>query len=278
MQNSSESVLKRYGRAFFYGIPGLKSLYLRWVFGRKGVHQFEGWGMTTDAIPPWGPDGDSLVQEFLQVHAEMLEKVKNGTFRITQFEHMGKDTLQFLEELKWRHYNVYWTARYAGAAVGKSFVESGVCDGLTVFFALRALKNSHTAYLYDAWEGMVDKYLLGSEKKHLGDYAYLSLETTKKNLDGLNTVYVKGFIPDTFKLQKSPNDVVWLHIDLNASLPTADTLKEFFDRMPAGGVILFDDYGGQAYRDTKRAVDAFFIGKPGILLPLPTGQAIFFKR
>jgi hypothetical protein len=42
--------------------------------------------------------------------------------------------------------------------------------------------------------------------------------------------------------------------------------------------VLFDDYGWSGYQDTKVAVDAFFAGKRGVLLPMPTGQAIFFKH
>ena len=52
----------------------------------------------------------------------------------------------------------------------------------------------------------------------------------------------------------------------------------FYDRVASGGVILFDDYGWDAYIDTRRIIDEFFKDKPGILFEFPTGQAIYFKN
>ncbi len=37
-------------------------------------------------------------------------------------------------------------------------------------------------------------------------------------------------------------------------------------------------WGSNNYLDTKAVVDHFFQDKTGVLLPLPTGQAIFFKK
>lgn len=277
MSDSREFVIKSYARPILFAIPGVKRLWRRWVFGRKRIHQFEGWGMITDTVPPWRGEQDGIASDFLRAHHEMVEAVRNGFFKLTQFDAV-KDKVELLNGLMWRHFVIFWSARYAAQAAGKSIVECGVCDGLTIFFALRSLNNERTAYLYDAWQGMLGEHLLELEKQHLGDYSYLSLETTQKNLEGLNTVYVKGYIPELFRAAKSPTDVVWLHIDLNSSRPTTESLHEFFEKVPAGGVILFDDYAGPPYLDTKRAVDAFFADKNGVLLPFPTGQAIFFKR
>jgi O-methyltransferase len=274
---SRDSFIKRSARRLLFAVPGMKALWHRWVFGRKRTYQFEGWGMTTDRIPPWRGVPDRIANDFLRAHQEMVQAVRSGSFKLTQFDAI-EDKEALLNSLMWRHYVVFWSARYAAIVPGKNIVECGVCDGLTIFFALRALHNERTAYLYDAWEGMLGKNLLESEKRHLGDYSYLSVETTQKNLAGFNTVYVKGHIPETFRAAKLPTDVVWFHVDLNSSLPTTASLQEFFDKMLVGGVILFDDYADPAYGDTKHAVDAFFADKSGVLLPLPTGQAIFFKR
>ena len=92
------------------------------------------------------------------------------------------------------------------------------------------------------------------------------------------TVFIKGIIPESLAYRDKPTELIWLHIDLNSSAPTLAVLNEFFDKMLPGGVVLFDDYAWRSYYDTKIAVDAFFANKKGILLPLPTGQAIFFKQ
>ena len=88
-------------------------------------------------------------------------------------------------------------------------------------------------------------------------------------------IFNEGFIPGSFATATNPEKIMWLHIDLNSSQPTLAALEFFFDRLQKGGVVLFDDYAG--YPDTKRITDTFFKDKPGILLPLPTGQAVFFK-
>jgi len=60
-------------------------------------------------------------------------------------------------------------------------------------------------------------------------------------------------------------------------MPTKSALEFFYEIMHPGGIILFDDYAWHGQADTKVVVDEFFSGKSGILLPLPTGQAIYFK-
>ena len=62
------------------------------------------------------------------------------------------------------------------------------------------------------------------------------------------------------------------------SKPTESALDFFYPRLVPGGVILFDDYGWDAYEDTKNAIENFFTNKPGILMKLPTGQAIYFHN
>jgi hypothetical protein len=165
--------------------------------------------------------------------------------------------------------------------VVRNLVECGVCDGLTVFFAMEAIKGNAAfkSFLYDAWEGMKKENLLDSEIKSAGDYDYLRIENTKRNLAAFHdrSVFNKGYIPDSFEGANNPTEVTWLHIDLNSSVITKCSLDFFYDRVVSGGLILFDDYAWPDYYDTKVVVDQFFSGKSGTLLHLPTGQAIYFK-
>ncbi len=55
-------------------------------------------------------------------------------------------------------------------------------------------------------------------------------------------------------------------------------LEFFYPRLVVGGVILFDDYGWDAYEDTKNTIENFFKDKPGLLMKIPTGQAIYFHN
>ena len=248
-----------------------------------GVY-FEGWGMTTGTIPPWVFNNTDFNTDFLDIQKELLYKVKNKLFTLSQFEN-NRDKENILSGLMWRHFIVYWSINYALKATElkiKNIAECGVCDGLTVYFALNVLKKSGSdfrCYLYDAWEGMRREYLLDTELGHLGDYAYLNQKKTEENLSDFSeqTIFNRGFIPDSFNKSINPDTLVWLHIDLNSSAPTEAALEFFFDKMPKGAVILFDDYAWEGYKDTRLAVDDFCKDKSGLLQHLPTGQAIFFK-
>jgi O-methyltransferase len=270
-------VIKRTFHKALGAVPGAESAWiaLNRIVGRWPGPAFSGWGMTTHTLPPWlNGGGDSLTRDFIQMHQELLGRVRNGQFHLSQFAD-APDKIRVLDGLMWRHYLVFWSARSAAqttAAETKTLVECGVCDGLTAYFAMRALQGRfpYKAALYDAWESI---------DTPSGNYASLALESTRGNLRDFEreTTFVKGFLPESFAAAPLPSDVVWLHIDLNAAAPTVAVLENLYDRMPPGAVILFDDYGWRDYQDTKRAIESFVGGKQGMLLPVPTGQALFFK-
>ena len=164
-----------------------------------------------------------------------------------------------------------------------NFVEAGVCDGLTASYALSALSKDNKKkmiYLYDSWQEMRTTDLTKSEMGAAGKYSYLSLERTQNNLKDYknSSQFIKGYIPEIFSKQPGPDKVSWIHIDLNSSLPTQKTLEHFFPRLISGGIVLFDDYGHNGYIDSRLVIDQFFVECEGFLMPLPTGQAIFFKH
>lgn len=277
---------KHYLRKIIYTVPGAQDCWvaLNKCLGRGTMPDFSGWGMTTHTFTPWHEGGDEVARDFLRSNQEIIARVMQGKFKLSQFNAV-EDKRKLLHELMWRHYIVFWSARYAHAATNysvKNLVECGVCDGLTAYFAMSALRgrNEFKAFLYDAWEGMKSEYLLESEKGSVGNYSYLNIENTKNNLAKFqgDSIFIKGFIPEVFEMSDNPTELVWLHIDLNSSIPTTSSLKMFFEKIPPGGVILFDDYAWHGYYGTKLCIDEFFSSKRGVLLPLPTGQAIYFKH
>ena len=90
-------------------------------------------------------------------------------------------------------------------------------------------------------------------------------------------MYRVGHIPESLISDEAPKSIVYMHIDLNSAKPTLSTLEFFFARLIKGGTVLFDDYGQEEYKDTKKVIDKFFSDKPGMLLKLPTSQAIYFR-
>ncbi len=250
---------------------------------------FEGWGMTTTTRTPWENNGGhALTKSFSVADSKLKTLVKNKGFVLSQFPEMfpNVDQMRFLDELNWRHYIVFWSSTYAiknTKSEQKNLVECGVCDGLTSYYAISAVKSLNKAckaYLYDAWDVMKENSLLESEKDSAGQYAYLDVKITEKNLgmfDSDTLFFNKGYIPDSFKVAKNPKSLVWLHIDLNASSPTLDALNFFWGKLENGGIVLFDDYALPGYQDTQRLIEEWVITKNGTVLHLPTGQAMIIK-
>lgn len=266
---------------FFANAP-----FLRRVLGVGFTPSFRGWGMSTFTHTPWGSAtdlGDTEVA-FNTAYNKLLGLVRSNTFKLTQFK--PEDRVEMLESLMWRHYIVFWSASFAAknASAGtNNFVECGVCDGLTSFFALSAASQGGGewgAYLYDAWEAMRGDLLLESEKSNQGEYSYLDVDVTRENLAsfGTHVRFNKGYIPESFAVSENPESIVWMHIDLNSATPTIAALDYFWPRMASGGVILFDDFSWPGYEDTRSLILEWLKDKEGTLLPLPTGQALIFKR
>ena len=256
---------------------------------REGGATFSGWGMTTTSTyPPWSPSykGGQLkvVRDFESTHRNLLMRVKTKKIKLTQFPENHFRRQRVLEGLKWRHYFVFWSARLAAlqASRGKiNLAECGVCDGLTLFFAVHAVAlkaKKVNAFAYDAWAPMSGQGLYQKENNLKGAYSHLSLENTQKNLRDVpgRLVYNQGQIPSSFGRSQNPSRIDWLHIDLKSASATDHSLEFFFSRLSPGALILFDDYGWRAHIETKKKIDRFVLRKNLNLLHLPTGQAIAF--
>ena len=247
---------------------------------------FVGWGMTSTHALPWDilSSTDKIGLRFLEAEDRLLKRLSNGEF-VTPSE----NAFQRMSGWRWRHYFLYWSATLATRFTKSSqcnFLEAGVWEGMTVYFAASALKEEtgvtrdYRLFLYDAWDSMKSEYLTTKESRAIGNYSYLSLDRTKTNLYEFreHCEFVKGYIPEIFSQNPAPTELSWLHIDLNSSMPTQKTLEECVPKLLSGGVVVFDDYGWRGFDETKKVADEYFSKKDGILMPLPTGQAIFFKR
>lgn len=252
-------------RAIFYRWPRIQPLMreINGLLTRRALPTFVGWEMITWHQVPWTEDA---------AFAAAMSAVR-------RFERTYSDATSDVDALRWRHWNVSYSVRHAqeharpASLVG---VECGVGDGLTAFFALSA--SSGIVHLYDAWSRMRADHMLPSEKYQEGNYRTLSRDVTEKNLREVSgrVVWHPGYIPETLD-DTAPDAIHWLHIDLNSAMPTLHALEFFWPRLARGGVALFDDYGWLGWGDTRRTIDAFLADKPGTLLPLPTGQALYFR-
>ena len=242
------------------------------------VPKFSGWGMKTGHELPWNDEYDWSV--FRETNEEIKEKFDFSN------DGLGMNKKNF-DDLMYRHWYVSYCIRHAiefSDTNEYNFVECGTANGVTAYFALKEIeskiqKSKFLMYLYDAWDSMREEELLKTEMNHVGNYSELNINITKKNLKKFEdkTIYNVGYIPESLFSEKSPKSVIYIHIDLNSAKPTLATLEFFFPKLIKGGVILFDDYGQEEYIDTKKVIDKFFSNKSGMLLKLPTSQAIYFR-
>lgn len=283
MKNNNEKseFFVRVGRILYSKYPILRpylTLVKKMFFSRP---KFSGWGITTINEPPW----------FNIKKSENFNKSREDIKEIFQFGKKQGINKNQINGLDWRHWIVNSATKYSikfAKSKEKIFVECGVGWGMSAFFALRELvdsidkQDSFFMHLYDSWSDMKEDDLLENELWHVNQYSSLNIESTKKHLSEFNDylIYHHGYIPDSFldESSKKIKIISYLHIDLNSAKPTKDTLEFFYPKLVSGGVILFDDYGWDAYKDSRNVIDEFLESKPGILIEFPTGQAIYFQK
>jgi hypothetical protein len=246
---------------------------------------FSGWGMkTTFPKPPWVNSNSVDDLSFISYHNELKSLVNEKKFFLSQFYLSDTNYEKILEELKWRSYIIY-NSIICSINLSKNnnfkIVECGVCDGLTIFYALSACKFkkvSFKGYLYDSFNKMRDEYLDIKDIKQPGNYNYLNIEQTQKNLQMYENdiIFNKGYIPEIFLDGNNPTDISWLHIDLNSAKATLESLEFFFPKIIDSGVVIFDDYG--SFDSTREIVDNFLKDKQGHFINFPTGQSMFIKK
>jgi len=279
-----KQLLRKTGK-FFYLAKGIKTAF-RETFIPSKRPTFDGWyGLKTYSQPPWVGHkiGDlSLESRFYKVDCKLREKMSNKSFTLLRADLIK--TIDLMDRLMWRNYIVFWSFVFAAKSTKsevKNYIEAGVADGISAFYAINAAESynyEYKAYFYDAW-GEVEMNNPSTRGKELG-YEGLDLEIVKNNLSDFqdNIVFIKGKIPETLNRENEPESVVWLSIDLNSEQPTIDCLEYYWGRVEIGGVVLLDDYAQPAYIDTKNAVDNWLLKqKNALLLHLPTTQAIIIK-
>lgn len=190
--------------------------------------------------------------------------------------------------IAWRLHTLVWAAQKAATLSG-DFVECGVFKGdmawvVTQMVDLAVLQKQF--YLYDSFAGFSEKYsspadypdnegfLAFADKIYKDESIYPTVVEKFKAMPFVKII--RGFVPDSF-VQALPEKIAYLHIDLNSPAAEIGALEILFDRVVAGGVLVFDDYGWHLFRKQKEAEDAFFAKRGYKILELPTGQGLLVK-
>jgi O-methyltransferase len=191
--------------------------------------------------------------------------------------------------ISWRLHTLVWAARNALHLPG-DFVECGVFKGDMSWFILSVLADDFRdkkLFLYDSFCGFDPDSALAAD--YPGGSGFLDFANTVYREPGIESSVrarfadrsdvkiTTGFLPSILE-QLCPDQISYLHIDLNSPAAEVGCLERLFDRVVPGGVIVFDDYGWDIFRAQRIAEDAFFAARGYSVLELPTGQGMVVKR
>jgi len=69
-----------------------------------------------------------------------------------------------------------------------------------------------------------------------------------------------------------------LHLDLNSAPAEEGALQRIVPLMPAGAMVVLDDYGWSHYKAQKVVADNYFAQRNIPIVELPTGQGLAIIR
>jgi O-methyltransferase len=179
------------------------------------------------------------------------------------------------QAIAWRRYIAATLAHHALQIPG-DFVECGVFQGTGVKTVIDYLGGKSFPKIFWAFDTFDYNPVPGHDSTGQTKGFF---ETVKARFDGYDQVkLVMGLIPDVF-MEHLPQQIAYLHIDLNDAAAEIATLEALFERVVPGGVVIFDDYEWSGvYRRQKLAEDEWLDRRNVRVVPLPTGQGFVIKR
>jgi O-methyltransferase len=236
-------------------------------------------GALIDVVDALEPFRDTAyVADGLATWMKILPFFEDPRFMVLSDLHQ---TLLPIPNWHWNLQTVLWAARQVATTPG-DFVELGVFRGHTTLFVADYLEFAdmpRTWRLYDTFEGIPEDQLdpewaAKNKKAYEGTFSF---EEVRDRFAGFpNIRVIQGRVPEVLH-EDLPEQVAFLHMDLNNSAAEIAALDLLFDRIPSGGVIVFDDYCWEVSRAQHDAEKAWFAARGLHVLPLPTGQGVFVK-
>jgi O-methyltransferase len=166
---------------------------------------------------------------------------------------------------------VLWALLRQALRVEGEVWECGVYRGGTAQLLARAALDygPREVRLFDSFEGLPQAD--AARDLHVaGEFGDTSVEAVREFLKYPAHLH-KGFMPDTFEPFRGSR-IAFAHLDVDLYRSVTDCLQFIWPRMPAGGVIVIDDYGFPSCPGAKAAVDEFTLP-----LVLSTGQAVLIS-
>lgn len=222
-----------------------------------------------DFIASFNP-AHAICADNLFTCGKTLGFLKNDRFR----EIVDRNAVEENEQtMIWRTFVLCWAAKTSLGLAG-DFVEIGCNKG---YFARCIAEFTDFAnagkefYLYDVFDPP-------SQAEGTPGHGPDSFEVVKDRFaDHPNVTVTKGVILDVFE-DTAPEEIAFMHINVNSIAAGIGALERLFDRMPPGGIVILNDYGHGALAIQKEVEDAFMAMRGHAILELPTGQGLVIKR
>jgi hypothetical protein len=254
--------------------------------------------ITSDSIVDAAQYFDAAVHQITPYHTSvfwgdrMLTLDKSAAFRAdprfkaaisSANSDTGANQYSSPDGIAWRFNTLIWAASQA-LLVDGDFVECGVYEGDMSWVITEMVDLEHAnrrLYLYDTFAGFSPKYSSPADFPDAPEF--FEFANSHYQRPGLHesvvrrfapkpyVSVVRGIVPDIL-CTTAPTQIAFLHLDMNSPEPERAALEFLFDRVSAGGVMIFDDYGWSMFRRQREAADEFMKRHSHVILELPTGR------
>lgn len=179
-----------------------------------------------------------------------------------------------------RKWMVYQLLRLVANVPGDT-AECGVFRGATSYLICRANKKasagSKTHHIFDSFEGLSEPGPSDGSHWSKGDLK-CTLDFVQRALsDCDNLEFHPGWIPARFR-DVDDRKFSFVHIDVDLSEPTRESMEFFYPRMAPGGIVVCDDYGQTTSPGATTTIDRFLADKPEKMLTLPDGGGFLISN
>jgi O-methyltransferase len=215
--------------------------------------------------------GDNMIL-FNRVHGYRLDRKFMEAF------HAHAHTAQE-RSLEQRLNTLVWAAKHALHVPG-DFVECGVWRGFCSAVLVDYLEFDTVAkkfYLYDTFAGIPEEFDTEKHNAPVMAEPRLYERVCERFAAYPNVCVVRGVVPYSFD-QAAPEKIAFLHLDMNSSRSEIAALDVLFDRVSAGGLIVFDDFGWMGYQAQHVAEQRFMEQRGYTILEMASGQGLLIKR
>lgn len=224
-------------------------------------------------------NADPFVADGMATYLKTLPFQDDERFMDLADKHAG---LLPIANWHWNLFVALWGVRECRNVPG-DFVELGVFKGHTTLFCAEYVGFvdwPKTWWLYDTFEGIPDDqqaagWQSANQSLYKGTFSYE--EVRDRFAPFPNIKVIKGRVPEILQAG-APDQIAFMHVDMNNAPAEIAALDMLFDRVSPGGVILFDDFCWSTARAQYDAETAWFARRGLQILGLPTGQGLYVKR